>query len=94
MNQKLIRFWVIWRKLKNIFVREHDASDFFITNYKPDPGDFMRKLISLGYQYNYFSYNFKGQICNLRKLVLEHENEIWQYHLRLYDFGKVTGVRR
>ena len=61
----------------------------------------MRRLIPLGYQYNYFSYNFKDQICNLRKLVLfeplafiaayEHENEIWQYHLRLYDSGKVTG---
>ena len=53
----------------------------------------MRKLIPLGYQYNYFSYNFTDQICNVRKLVLahEHENEIWQYHLRLYKYGTVTG---
>ena len=100
MKQKTIRFWQLWRRIKGIFVREREASDFFIVNFTPDPEDFMRRLIPIGYQYNYFSHNFKGQICNVRKLVLEsttsipayeHENEIWQYHLRLYDYGKVTG---
>ena len=101
MNQKTIRFWQLWRRIKGIFVREKTASDYFIVNYNPDPEEFMRRLIPLGYQYNYFSYNFKNQICNVRKLVLfepiasipayEHENEIWQYHLRVYDSGKVTG---
>ena len=99
MKQKTIRFWQLWRRIKGIFVRESDASDYFIVNFTSDPEDFMRRLIPLGYQYNYFSYNFKDQICNVRKLVLEprasipalHEYEIWQYHLRLYDSGKVTG---
>ena len=100
MQQKTIRFWQLWRKIKGIFVREREASDRFIVDFTPDPEDFMRRLIPLGYQYNYFSHNFKGQICNVRKLVTEsiasipayeHENEIWQYHLRLYDSGKVTG---
>jgi len=100
MNQKTIRFWQLWRRIKGIFVREREASDYFVVNFMPDPEDFMRKLIPLGFQYNYFSYNFKDQICNVRKLVLEstasipayeHENEIWQYHLRLYKYGKVTG---
>ncbi|GAH24878.1 unnamed protein product [marine sediment metagenome] len=100
MKQTTIRFWQLWRRIKGIFVRGRDASDYFIVNFEPDPEDFMRRLIPLGYQYNYFSYNFKDQICNVRKLVIEtvasipayeHENEIWQYHLRLYDSGEVTG---
>ena len=100
-NQKTIRFWQLWRRIKGIFVRERGASDSFIVDFTPDPEDFMRRLIPLGYQYNYFSYNFKDQICNVRKLVLVKstasipafyiEDETWQYHLRLYDSGKVTG---
>ena len=100
MKQKAIRFWQLWRRIKGILVREKVASDYFIVNFTQDSEEFMRRLIPLGYQYNYFSYNFKDQICNVRKLVLEsvasipayeHENEIWQYHLRLYEYGKVTG---
>ena len=101
MKQKTIRFWQLWRRIKGIFVRERGASDRFIVDFTLDPEDFMRRLIPLGYQYNYFSHNFKGQICNVRKLVLVKsiasipvfyiEDETWQYHLRLYDSGKVTG---
>ena len=99
MKQKTIRFWQLWRRVKGIFVQERNARDYFIVNFKSNPEDFMRRLIPLGYQYNYFSHNLKDQICNVRKLVLEpvasipalYEYEIWQYHLRLYDSGKVTG---
>ena len=99
MKQKTIRFWQLWRRIKGIFLRERSESDYFIVNGNPDPEDFMRRLVPLGYQYNYFSHDFKSQICNVRKLVLEpmasipalYEYEIWQYHLRLYDSGKVTG---
>ena len=59
----------------------------------------MHRLIPLGYQYNYFSHHYKDQICNVRKLVLVpiasipvcEGYEIYQYHLRLYNHGTVTG---
>ena len=51
----------------------------------------MRRLIPLGYQYNYYSHQYKDQICNVRRWVINDKNEICQYHLRLYKHSLVTG---
>ena len=49
---------------------------------------FERKMISIGYQYNYFSFTERGQVSNMRKLYLLN-GEVRQKHIRLFDDGHV-----
>lgn len=91
MKTRTIRFWILWRKLKSLFMPGTASTDFFITNYRPDPEEFMRRLIPLCYQYNYWSLNYKDQVCNMRRQYIDENGQTWQYHLRLFKHSTVTG---
>jgi len=49
---------------------------------------FERKMIGIGYQYNYFSFTERGQVSNMRKLYILN-GEVRQKHIRLFDDGHV-----
>jgi len=50
------------------------------------PTDFYHRVIPAGYQVNYLSTHYPGQIFTARRLEGDY-----QYHLRLYCDGTVTG---
>ena len=92
---KRIDFSRLWRCLKSripFLCRERsdypvhidelvDVSEFGIQAFE-------RKMISIGYQYNYFSYTERGQVSNMRKLFILN-GEVRQKHIRLFDDGLV-----
>jgi hypothetical protein len=49
-------------------------------------------MVGYGFQYNYFSYNERGQVSNMRKLytVGMDDDIIRQIHIRLFDDGHVS----
>jgi len=77
------------RKIKVMLGCSIQRSPFYLFNVMMDPCvvcKFYELLIPLGYQYNYLSYQERGQVMNVRKLT-----GVKQFHLRLYDDGAVHG---
>jgi len=88
-NKTKYRFWRIWRKLKEILTRERERSPYLLDfKYGGSAQEFLRRMTSIGYCYNYWSYDEKGQVANVRRCFL-HNEEIWQYHGRLYEDGEL-----
>jgi len=66
--------------------------DYVLTKVDPETlheDDFAMKLITIGYQFNYFSFQDKDEVMNLRKLYISPQYQIRQYHVRLYSDGEI-----
>jgi len=77
------------RKIKVLLGLYTQRSCFYLFSIEVEPlfeRKFYEKLIGLGYQYNYLSYQEQGQVMNVRKLI-----GVKQIHLRLYKDGAVHG---
>jgi hypothetical protein len=62
--------------------------DELVNVYGSGVQEFERRMISIGYQYNYFSFTERGQLTNMRKLYILN-GEVRQKHIRLFDDGQV-----
>jgi hypothetical protein len=66
--------------------------DYILTKVDPETlyaDEFAMKLITIGYQFNYFSFEDKDEIMNLRKLYISPHHQIRQFHVRLYSNGEI-----
>ena len=80
----------IWRRVR-ILLHLHDTDGkklhpVFTLPIPMHPLDFYLRLIPQGYQFCLICTHYRGQIFSVRRLIGE-----FQYHLRLYDDGTVTG---
>ena len=85
MNKIKFNLW--WRHLRHLFqkyiLRKHiDRQPYFIANIF-NPSEVFKKLISIGFQPNYFAFHDKGEIYNLRRLKY-NGGELWQEHVRVF----------
>jgi len=60
---------------------------------KFDADKLYNMLAPIGYQYNYWSFQCRGQLGNWRKLYWdpEYKKYTWQIHLRLFKDGMLCG---
>ena len=88
-----IDFSRLWRCLKSripFLCRERSDYPIYVTKLSVDA--FEKRMVGYGFQYNYFSYNERGQVSNMRKLytVGMDDDVIRQIHIRLFDDGHVS----
>ena len=92
---KAIQFWMVWQSAKRLFAIKKESPErgtperVVITGYAHGATMFLHTMIRTGYEYNYFSNEYKGQICNVRRSFMEG-GKIMQHHLRLFDDGVVV----
>ena len=87
-----IQFYYLWNNIVRKFFPFKGRQEFVLTKINPrilSREEFAIKLITIGYQFNYFSYEDKDEIMNLRKLYISPHHQIRQYHIRLYNDGEV-----
>ncbi len=87
-----IRFYYLWDNIVRKFFPYKGRQDYMLMKIDPQTlskEEFAKRLISLGYQFNYFSYEDKGEIMNLRKLYISSDSTIRQYHIRYYTDGEI-----
>ena len=89
-----IQFYYMWNNLVRKLFPFKGRQDFVLTKIDPRTlfkEEFAKRLINIGYQFNYFSYQDKDEITNLRKLYISSEIEykIRQFHIRYYSDGEV-----
>jgi len=84
----LFKFIYLYRKIKILlgFYEEHSPYHIFNLSGAMSEMDFYKKVMPLGYQYNYFSNQEKNQIFNARKLYGDR-----QIHIRLFNDGEIRG---
>lgn len=91
MNKIKFNLW--WGHLRHLFqkyvLRKHiDRQPYFIANIF-NPNEVFKKLISIGFQPNYFAFHDKGELYNLRRLK-HYGDELWQEHVRVFP-GEIRG---
>lgn len=92
MNKFILKFFHFWWRVLNRLTGQTSrdiSAHYCFTIPKPQagyPADFYHAIIPQGYQVNYLSTHYPGQIFTTRRLVGDY-----QYHLRLYYDGTVTG---
>ncbi len=87
-----IQFYYLWNNLVRKFFPFKGRQEFILTKIDPrilSKEEFAIRLINIGYQFNYFSFEDKDETMNLRKLYISPNYKIRQYHIRLYNDGEV-----
>ncbi len=88
-----IQFHYVWNNLVRKLFPFKGRQNFVLTKIDPrtlSKEEFVKRLIGLGYQFNYFSYQDKDEITNLRKLYISPEPyKIRQFHIRYYNDGEI-----
>ncbi len=84
-----LRFWRLWEKYV-IGLFKHDREPYYIGKTQLHDVDTIEsKLIDIGYQPDYFSFEDKGQMTSMRIIyILDFK---WrQVHVRVFDDWSVT----
>ncbi len=87
-----IQFYYLWNNLVRKLFPFKGRQEYILTKVDPrtlSQEDFEKKLIGINYQFNYFSYQDKDEITNLRKLYISADSKIRQFHVRYYRDGEI-----
>jgi len=87
MFWKIIKIWRRVRILLRIYSDKGKTEHYLFTlQRKISPETFYLILVPLGWHYDPFASQYRGQIFSVRKL-----NGIMMWHIRYYDDGSVSG---
>lgn len=92
MSAIKIQFYYLWNNIVRKFFPFKGRQDYVLTKIDPrtlTKEEFAKRLITIGYQFNYFSFQDKDELINLRKLYISPKYQIRQYHIRLYADGEI-----
>ncbi len=89
--------WQLWKKyVLNAFKNGRESYNLGYTmrtsiDRQIDINIYEAKLISLGYQPNYFSFADEGQITSMRKMYVDPQGFWRQIHVRVHSDGEIRG---
>lgn len=91
VNKFTLKLCYLWRYLRNQCTGQarRDISVHYCFRITPGAGyprECYRRLIPAGFQFSPLATHYPGQVFSVRRLAGE-----FQYHLRLYQDGTVTG---
>ena len=85
-----IKFFYYWKKyILSLFTSEREPWHIGYTKLTLDEVE--ERLIRIGYQPNYFSFQDSGQLTSMRVMYINDASEWWQKHIRFFDDGEVRG---
>ncbi len=87
-----IQFYYLWNNLVRKLFPFKGRQEYVLTKIDPkilSKEEFEKKLIEINYQFNYFSFQDKDELTNLRRLYVSPDLKIRQFHIRYYSDGEV-----
>ena len=84
-----IRWHYIWRGIKMLFAKDkRGVYPIGFTNLSMSAVEL--KLIQYGYSFNYWSFQYRDCVVDVRKLYISGHNEVRQIHVRVFNDGMIT----
>lgn len=85
-----LQWHYIWRRIKLLFAKDKYGVYPIGKTTHIHPTISEIQLVQYGYTYNYFSYQYRKCIIDMRKLYLTDYGEVRQIHVRVFDDKTVT----